>query len=119
MIKSLLEQCQKAFTLIDVNGQALINKSDFIDLFQSCALLGGAASDVASSIFQQLDKDDSGEINMVEFLADLSSEKADPRHIQLVESILGKEKEILEYRNERLKKDRHGKSYINSRKFNL
>lgn len=93
--------------MIDVNGQTLINKSDFIDLFKSVALLEGG-SDLATNIFQELDRDDSGEINMVEFLADVSSEKADPRHRQLVESILGKEKEILEYRNERLKKDRHG-----------
>ena len=96
--------------MIDVNGQALINKIDFVDLFQFCALLEGG-SDIASNIFQELDRDNSGEINMVEFLADVSSERADPRHRQLVESILGKEKEILEYRNERLKKDRHGIVY--------
>lgn len=87
--------------MIDLQEQQTISKADFIDLFGACSILEGNSRQEALRLFDVLDKNKSGEVSLREFMNTVNAERADPRHIQLVESIIGKESEIIEYRNKK------------------
>ena len=93
----LMKKYEKAFDLLDLNGNGSISKTELQNVIRAFSLIQGARNDDILSLFNETDKDKNGEICLLDFFKSLAGDNPVKKLNGIVETVLRKEKQILDY----------------------
>lgn len=79
---------QQALQAFDFNRDGFIDQSELIQLFQQSGYDGNRASQMASSVLSQLDRDQNGRISMNDFQSQVPSQPMGAQESQLEQQVL-------------------------------